>query len=97
MKKDTTNLNVIRKHPELFTWGPIAAIHDCGPYTIVETTDRHFHPYAEGEPARTYSRSLEGAMIIAIAEGHSPNNYSRDTRIRAAAMLLDIPSEDDSY
>ncbi len=62
----------------------------------METTDRHFHPYVEGEPARTYTRSLEGALIVAIGEAHA-HRHGIEARIHAAAMLLGIPSEDGSF
>jgi hypothetical protein len=86
----TTDLTVIRKTPNLFTWGKVVSIHDLGPYTFLEYTDRdgdtNFHVYVEGKSMSSSTSTLEGAMILAIAKKNLALN--EDHHMAMAAMKV---------
>ena len=71
----TTDLEVIRERPRLFTWGTILHVHDIGSYTIVEYKDNKdgkplFHVYVDNKSTNTSTTTLEGALVYAIAYKH---------------------------
>lgn len=83
MSRTTTNLNIIRRAPRHFTWGEVVAVHDIGPYSLVEFhphvfedgrgTDKvdydatEFHGYVNGESISQSFGSLDAAMAGVIA------------------------------
>jgi hypothetical protein len=88
----TTDLEVIRKHAGQFTWGTILKVHDFGPYTIVEYTDRSrgdilFHVYVDGKSTSNSSSTLEGAILLAIARKNLEPNTARFMAMGACKLL----------
>ncbi len=106
--ENTTDLKVIRVNPRRFTWGRIGQIHDIGyappegvsPYTIVEylpwgrleADGANFHVYVDGKDQSVGSRSLEGAILIAIARRNLEANKGR-FMAQAAAVLLGVKED----
>jgi hypothetical protein len=94
---NTTDLNLLRKTPNHFTWGHIRAIHDIGPYTIIEYTSagsgiRQFHVYVDGKDTSTATLSLEGALVEAIARKSLADNPNTARYMAiGACKLLGIP------
>lgn len=99
----TTDLNILRKHPNRFTWGDVTAIHDIGRYTFVEATDWSdfktvfFHVYVDGKSNSRSSHTLEQAMVLAIALAKFNGSSHADHMSVAACKVLDLlgcPSEE---
>jgi hypothetical protein len=96
----TTDLAVIRKHPEHFTWGPVLEIIDFRRYTIVRydstpsgpTRDFIFHVYVDGRDTSHGTHHFEEAVLIALAFGVSRTDASRYAAI-AARKVLGLPGE----
>lgn len=88
----TTDLEIIRNHPRRFTWGKIVKIHNIGPYTIVEYTDKstkayHFHIYVDGKCTGTSTLTLDGALLSAIGRSNLEVNEARWMAMAAAKLL----------
>lgn len=88
----TTDLEIIRKSPRRFTWGKIDKIHDIGPYTIVEYTDKStkcptFHVYVDGKCTGTSTTTFDGALLIAIGRKNLEANEARWMSIAAGKLL----------
>lgn len=95
----TTDLETIRKNPRSFTWGYVEKIYDLADfYTIVEFTpvvggkiySSEFHIYVEGKDTAVGAKTIEGAMITAIALGGFENKNEAAELARAAAKLLEV-------
>jgi hypothetical protein len=83
MIKYSTDLNVIRNSPHLFTWGKVVAFHDVGPYTIVE-----YKREIQTQPQRALhtSTSYEGVSTFHVyVEGNSTS--SSETSLDNALLL----------
>ena len=76
----TTDLNILRDHPEQFTWGRIIKIMEIGDYTIAEFHHRHhesmveYHLWINGKDTRTSYDSLDSALAGAIARKYEGCN-----------------------
>jgi hypothetical protein len=68
--RKTTDLDIVRKNPRLFTWGTVVKIHDVGSsYTVIEYQhhrDTRFHVYVDGQCTSNSCHTLEGALLLAI-------------------------------
>jgi hypothetical protein len=71
----TTDLDIIRKRPKLFTWGKILGFYDIEEYTIAkyqeiyngEKRDILYHIWICGKDTSQSSQTLEGALIYAFS------------------------------
>ena len=92
----TTDLDIIRKYPNRFTWGKVKQIHDVGPYTVVhhqaEGVESNYHVYVDGRDCSVGSSSLGGALILAIAYKNLESNTA-NWMARAAAKLLGVKED----
>jgi|SRR6478752_4867938 len=90
-RKDTTDLEEVRKRPSRFTWGKVIGIHTIGRYTFVEyfgrayenghptggdETKPSFHVYVDGRSTSQSAGSIESALILAIALGKLEVNHA---------------------
>ncbi len=90
-RKDTTDLEEVRRSPGRFTWGKVVAFHNIGRYTFVEYYGRAyknghptgemeimstFHIYVDGKSTSNSAASLESALIHAIALGKLEVNHA---------------------
>ena len=93
----TTDLEVIRRYPRRFTWGPVTAMHDVGRYSLLEFEDaegrRAWHVYVDGKDTHRSGSTLESAMLTAIAFSKFENKNVADERARCAAVLLSMPGD----
>lgn len=90
----TTDLDIVRKHRARFTWGSVQDIHDIGPYTIVEYVIARegkeitlFHVYVDGKATDSSTSTLEGALILAIANRHLEINEARYMAMASCKIL----------
>ena len=66
LDKKTTDLEVIRKRPHLYTWGEVIKIHEIGEYAVVESKredEIHFSSYVDGICCGCSSDTLDGAIL----------------------------------
>ena len=102
MIEKTLNLSVIRKYPERFSWGTIVAIHEMGPYVLVESddtfnrgpsvvTERHYHCYVNGTNIGRSAISLDEALILCVAFNRLGEGTISDFMAKAALKLLTNP------
>lgn len=98
----TTDLEVIRKTPSMFTWGVVQDIYDVGPYTVVEacrpshtvgeavssTPRKDFHCYVDGKSLSRSAPTLESALIICFAFKLLGKEQQTDYMAQAAYKLL---------
>lgn len=106
----STDLALIRANPRRFPWGRLLTIHHIAAtstngnvYDIVEYVDRatgeetRFSVYVNSAPLSQGSKTLEGALLLAIA--HGKLNLAKDgvaharSMARACATLLNVPSD----
>lgn len=97
MSYKSTNLAEINLGAE-FTWGKIIQTHEIGPYIIIECEpkvgDIGFHPYVNGICTHYTSKTLEGALLLAISfkiRGITDNNAIHNAR--NAAKILEVKSD----
>ncbi len=66
----TTDLEVIRNKPHLYTWGKIVNFHEIGSIVIVETEEEenrsNFHVYVNGKDKCRSASTLENALMYAL-------------------------------
>ena len=77
-----------------FVWGHIREIHVVGNYKIVEYTDSltFFHVYVNDKDMSIGSRTLDGALLLAIsAARHTGNEVGNAARY--AARVLGVPED----
>jgi hypothetical protein len=95
--KTTTDLPILRSQPRRHTWGPVTKIHDVGRYSIVEYTcnsngasngETHFAVYVDGESLSQSTRSLESALLTAIAYAAYPADRTYAGWMTAAMLRL---------
>lgn len=88
----TTDLETIRKYPRRFTWGKVVQIHDVGPYAIVESdndkAERSFHVYVGGSDTHRSARSLDEALLTAIAHRAFENKNTAGQATWAMARII---------
>lgn len=109
LERKTTDLAVLRKKPHLYTWGTILRFHEIGSYVIIEhensqhpksnapaRAEKLFAAYLLGKDLGRSSTTLAGALLICIAQHYGPHGRRGDcdANARAAAKLLDVPSDD---
>ena len=92
MSNTTTDLEILRKEPQRFTWGKIDEIIDVGEYTIVKYAsgtlkETFFSVYVNGKSTSTSTRSLDGALLYAIA--HRANAPHRAEALGRIVNLKD--------
>lgn len=98
----TTDLKIIRKNPKQHTWGPVLQIIDIEQYTLVfyherlpnstDLTDTYsWAVYVDGVSTKSGAKSLEGALLVAIAYGGKLKNP--DAAVRYAAKLLELEED----
>ncbi len=93
-EETTTNLHNIKKGHK-FAWGEVVAIHEIGPYSIVEaTSDRNdgepaFYLYVDGNDTSSHYYDLDGAIAAGIAYRHEGPNHNADTYFMCALYYLD--------
>jgi hypothetical protein len=88
----TTDLIAVRERPGLFTWGAVRKIHDIGPYTLIEYTDKQrdntvFHVYVDGKCTSQGAATIEGGLLIAMARKHLEANEARYMALGACKLL----------
>ncbi|WNV83112.1 hypothetical protein [Umezawaea sp. Da 62-37] len=112
---DTTDGPALRPRPLIgrrtgpdgrkFPWGPITAVHEIGPYAIVEyrrdasnTSKRawadhgstYFHPFIDGRDTGLGLESLDSALVHAIGyRAEGPNGRAADYFM---VMIGGVPS-----
>ena len=90
----STDLKIIRETPARFTWGAVQYIHDIGPYTIVEYTDKNngatmFQVYVNGKSTSNSTATLDGAILLAVA-WRNLGASEAPTMARGACRLLGV-------
>lgn len=89
--RKTTDLDIVRKNPRLFTWGTVVKIHDVGSsYTVIEYQhhrDTRFHVYVDGQCTSNSCHTLEGALLLAIGRKHLEVNEARFMAMAATKLL----------
>ena len=100
----TTDLNLLRLG-DPFTWGTLVKIHDIGRYSFVEykayefiesqstgkfEEQSSFSVYVDGEATSSSCKSLEHALLYAIAYGKLEVNAARWMAM-AAVKLMELP------
>lgn len=96
--KRTTELRVLRKHPNQYTWGSIINIIDLDRYTFVlyrerklnsdEITDNRLYTvYVDGIDRGLGAKSLEEAMILGIAATNPDNHQPHHAAMYACRLL----------
>lgn len=95
---ETTNLEVIRRHPDQFTFGTVNEIHDLVHYTFVLATQKGSGPmwyvYVHGVWTGRTAASIESAMILAVAIGDVGRKVTSEHASYmhiACCKLLEIP------
>lgn len=89
MRRETsTDLNIVRKYPDRFTWGAIQEFYNFGRYTIAKTIDKDgspaFHIWVENEWQDSNSSvcqsagTLEYAILIAISFARIYDKAAKD-------------------
>lgn len=101
INETTTELAAVRGRRK-FTWGKVVAVHDIGRYTFVEykshayengdpTGDLEsvssFHIYLDGQSTSNSAKSLESAMLHAVALGKLEVNEARWMAIGAMKLM----------
>lgn len=86
-----------------FTWGNVIKIHEIGAFTIIEAQGRDrslgtdpppmFHCYVNEKNTHHASRTLEGALVLCIAQKNTENPNDAGHNARCAAMILNIKSD----
>jgi hypothetical protein len=100
---DTTDLEQLRNGAS-YTWGSLIKIHDIGRYSIVEYKPRKigisdriqevgFGCYVDGEKLSTSSNTLEGALILCIAQGSIKETNEARHMAYAAYKVLSLYSD----
>jgi len=98
----TTALDIVRKHPENFTWGTIEEFYDIGRYTIAKAIDRDgetaYHIWVDsewGDPNKNVGHSaptLEYAILIAMSFAQT-----YDRAVKEGAKSISIDTSDAYY
>jgi hypothetical protein len=96
----TTDLDIIRKYPNRFTWGKVTKITDVGPYTIVEFTALkksvlmkgrapiEFHIYVDEKDTSTGAMNFDEALLLAISIRHlGKGTYASHMAVAAVKIL----------
>lgn len=94
--RTTTDLNIIRKYPNRFTWGKVIKITDVGPYTIVEFTAlkegkapvSEFQVYVDEKDTSTGADTFDEALLLAISIRHlGKGTYASHMAVAAGKIL----------
>ncbi len=101
IERDTTDLDKLREGAK-FTWGKVVHFHSIGRYEFVEYYGREykdsrptgeldatttFHIYVDGKSTSSGAKSIEEAMVIAVALGKLEVNAARWMAIGACKLL----------
>lgn len=94
-RKDSTDLEEVRRSPGRFAWGRVVAFHEIGRYTLIEyqrlsdelDVKTAFHVYVDGKSTSQSASSIESALIHAIALGKLEVNSARWMVIGALKLL----------
>jgi hypothetical protein len=88
----TTDLKILRKHPNYFTWGAITEFYDFGPYTICKfkrpsDEDCSYHIWVNGKDLHISYGTLDQAIIAAVAHNNLEENEARWMTIASCKLL----------
>lgn len=102
-RQSTTDLEVIRKDPQLFTWGRITKIEDIGPYTLAHYIEapmgngpggkRLIHLYVDGKSTNTSYTTLDGALVAGVAFRNCSNVNEGGWAATMAARVLKVKTD----
>lgn len=103
-KQTTTDLDVIRKDPQRFTWGRINRIENLGPYTFVHYLQYPMGNdaggsvrvglYVDGAETNTSYPDLDQALVAAVAFRNTKNHTEARWAGMMALRILNIKSGD---
>jgi len=86
----TDDLETLRKEPHRFSRGKIKEFIDVGEYTIIKFTpgtETFFAIYVNGNSTSTNSRTLEGALLIAMAYRYESRHAAHSLAIAMGRIL----------
>jgi hypothetical protein len=98
---NATDFKDVLDNPKSFTWGHVTNTYQLDYIGIVESrqesggvpnfvsTMNTFHVYVDGKDTSRSSKTLEGAILIAIGHKHLEQNHA-DQMARAAVKLFGL-------